>query len=474
MPQEVEFNFKLGADPECVFIKGNQLAHAGELLDAIFGGSIHHKSAGEFGKDGHTATAELRPAPGNTPRQITDNIKSLITSFTDEEFCVDIITESKYKSIGGHIHFELPEHWSETKMQGLQAFLSAMYVPLFLGENKRSVVSRLRDNYGTFSQFKKHNPTNNVYTHEFRAPTAEWMTTEKLTYATFAYWFVVYNEYLKHPRKYKDLMLLNEASQKAMQVIALEKPELGAVYAQSIIKEVKTFEHYKDFKEEIDFVTNAKAVLKEKEKAQYSIRNGWGKKLQTVSSRDISKKYTVTQTEKPIKTEVLNIIKPHHNGDLNTEFFATALAMVQAHAKKRLKHEYFIYGAQNIKTPIVSVGETVLHGIDNAETPDSFTKLKNTIQKMTDKARERGLSNKTILIGLPRDMRESGVLAPFLKLIKECEKDALTEQSFVPSMAKDAVERHISWEVESRAFTTEAAPPSGFRNLNLSEVSTLT
>lgn len=473
MPQQKPtFDFHMGADPECTFVRNGRAASAAQIMDIAFNGDIVSKKAGSFGKDGHAETAELRPAPGKSPEQITEHIGELIKTFTDKDFCLDLITESKYKPIGGHIHFELRSGENSDRYQsGLHAFISAMYLPLMLGENKKSMVSRIKNGYGQLKDYRTHNPIGSVYTQEFRTPNADWLTSQKLTHATFAYWFVVYHEFRKDPKKFKNIILGNEALQLSMQTLAMERPEIVEAEAKKVIELVKTFEHYEAYKKEIDFVTDWEKVLAHKEDMKYSIRNGWGAPLANVSIRSIAKKYT----KEAENDYAVNMLRPMHNGDNNTEFFANVLAMIQANNKKTLRHSYFIYGVREADTPVISLHKDIVSGAENANTEQSYAHIKEMINRMYEKIRERvgaEEAKKVYAIGLPRAMRNSGDILSFLRYIKQCEKGELTTaQAFTPVTGKNITTKQIQHDDGRRAEIAYGdAPPSGFYNLSEEEI----
>lgn len=159
----------LGADPELILHKDGKIAPANQY----FNGSD------EFGCDGNSTVAELRPKPAKTPWALVSYIAQLI-DWGHKEF-----PDLKMKagplafdfSIGGHIHFNIPA--TPNRINNLDTLLGAVESHIY---PSRDIEKRRSNGYGALSQYRRKS-----YGIEYRTP-ASWLTspTIALVYLTLA------------------------------------------------------------------------------------------------------------------------------------------------------------------------------------------------------------------------------------------------------------------------------------------------
>ncbi len=167
----------IGADPELILHKDGKLAPANQYFN----------SSDEFGCDGASSTAELRPKPSKTPWGLISYIAQLI-DWGHKEF-----PELKMMAgamaydypIGGHIHLGTPA--SPNKISNLDALLGTLETHLYPSVD---VERRRSNNYGKPSEFRRKS-----YGIEYRTPVS-WLTspTIALVFLTLAKIAVINDE----------------------------------------------------------------------------------------------------------------------------------------------------------------------------------------------------------------------------------------------------------------------------------------
>jgi hypothetical protein len=318
-----------------------------------------------------------------------------------------------------------------------------------LGENKINLEIRKRDTYGklTDSRYERHG---GIYTYEFRTPSAEWLTTEKIALSTLAYLGTVYNEIINHPRKmsaYSDIFYSNEKQAEALQNLALANyRSLNEIIVRNIKKYIKNFEFYETYKEEIDYILNIKKVTQDKEKAQFEIKKGWELKNSTTK---ISKKSILSDraTQNNLKknkiesTEGLSGI--YYNKDINVDEFQRTLGEKIYAFSWKLKNNYFLFGIkEGIEEIIVfDTEKNIYKGDKIITTEEDYASMAELFDKMIEKykttrsGKEKNINDlikilgssmqkdgtKDILIGIPYSMRIAHNTKPFISLVYDLE-----------------------------------------------------
>lgn len=159
----------LGADPELILHKNGTVASANQYFN----------SSDEFGCDGNSTVAELRPKPSKTPWGLVSYIAQLIDwghkEFPDLKMKAGAIAFDY--PIGGHIHLSTPA--SPAKISNLDALIGAVENLIYPSAD---IERRRTSGYGLPSQFKR-----TTYGIEYRTPVS-WLTspTIALVFLTLA------------------------------------------------------------------------------------------------------------------------------------------------------------------------------------------------------------------------------------------------------------------------------------------------
>jgi len=164
----------IGADPEFSFkSKGGRMIHA----DSIIQRNTGHEY---FGTDGCSAIAEIRPLPAKEPRQLVDNIRSVLqVGLSDYPALRDVYwkagscTGNEY-ALGGHIHFGtrgLNVKGIAPVVKHLDTYV-AQIISLLEDENESS--NRRYGDYGGLNDYRT-----NDHGFEWRTPSS-WLTSPRV------------------------------------------------------------------------------------------------------------------------------------------------------------------------------------------------------------------------------------------------------------------------------------------------------
>jgi hypothetical protein len=483
MPEK-KFNFKLGSDPEFSFVLQNRRVNACELIQNINkhiegftntqGG--YKCKGGILGWDGCNATAEFRPSPSNSITEITKNIKELITK-TAETFPVfDLLVLSTFAPVGGHIHFQIPEeyHLNKKKIQILHKKISSFYLPILISENKINL--RLRSassNYGSLTDYHDDNQygpqSDREYTYEFRTPSAEWLLTEKLCRATFAYLGTVYHEIMNNPRnfaKYMNLVFKSNEQANALHQLTISN-YIGITQGifEQIKKAVKTFEFYPQFKPEIEYILSPNKVIKDKKKTNYNLVEGWNIR-KTTKTKQPTMKEIINEKKFLEKAKTINLdrmaklMNISYNDDVNVDFFVKTLTERAMAFNWKIKNNYFLFGMKKgiSDTIIFNEKKELLLGQNTIQTTSdklAIIKLMDRIFSKFGKITNKNINpntgeierTKTIVIGLPYETRIKKNTKEFLEFVYKLEADKLKPET-VTSCNKNLIEDDFKCDSE--------------------------
>lgn len=479
-----EFNFTIGADPEFNLILQGKRIMAKNSIEVLMkgkkdvspspNGGYEYKEFGEIGWDGAHATGEVRPKFAKTADAIAQNLKELFGKLHEYAPLFEISTLSYFASVGGHMHFGLPSVYNtEAKIAGFHKKLASFYLPLMLSESKINLQLRNRSSYGQLTDFRTANRESGgsrALVYEFRAPSAEWITTEKIALSTLAYMGTVANEIINHPKKMAALSGIYYHTQeqaRALQSLALTEYKIVTqALFNEIKKNIKTFEFYPTYKKEIDYILNPLRVIADKKKAHYNIVHGWGFKdvCNLPSRKDLvnSKKMEVIMKERNIDLDTSKaFIDISYNNDTNVENFSNALSQRVAVYNWRLKNTYFLFGVRKgIEKYIVwDDEENIYTGSDMIKTTGDKDSISTLYRRMMNKYQEATRSQKTTssaaailkdleadtegklyLIGIPYDERVKLNVNPFLELVHSLESNAMKGHALATAHAKDIVD----------------------------------
>lgn len=448
MPEIREFPFRIGADPEFNIQMYEYQVHASKLLQKLFHGGEHQLQgsgykigdAGNLGWDGHDATAEIRPNPSNSPQQVVDNIGKMFKAIADKTKLFKLSTLSDKSSVGGHVHLELPVAFqNDSKLSVIHKKMGSFFIPLMLGENHINIRLRNKQSYGYLTDYRKEGRADGSVTYEFRAPTAEWLTTPKIALATLAYLATVYNEIINHPASItamKNIIFRSDKQGKALQELATSNfALLMEVVGDKIKKNIKKFEFYEAYKEEINYILDAKQVLKDKEKCDYDIMRGW----ELVNKKEPSKKDLLSKTKtnaimsKMDADAILNLVNVQFNEDMNVAVFANALKQRIVAFNWVPKHNFFLFGMRKGIKDIIAINkkQEIIKGAEQLKTAEDQDVIRLLYSKMSQKlysridiskVQQKNHQESQVLIGLPYEMRSKGDVRKFLETIIDIEK----------------------------------------------------
>jgi len=460
-----EFNFKIGADPEFILTMQGRKVDASQTMKLMLNkkkGFVPDKDGmgfdvdpwGNIGWDGASSTAEIRPKAANTPQEVTNNLGGIFNEFIKHIQICDMSTLSEFSSVGGHIHLEIPkgEKWTKEKANLIHRRLASFYLPVLISENKTNLNLRLKQRYGSLNdkriepRFKYPDGTPGC-TLEFRCPSAEWLTLPKLANATMAYMAVVYHEILNHPKefaKFNDIVYKSDKQGEALQTLAIMEYDILTNSILSKVKKyIRTFEMYPFYKDEIEYIFNPKQIIKDKQKANYNIAEGW----KLITAKNSPKRTEILSPKKKVQEiaskkdfdiikKVMNI---HYNDDTNVALFAESLKDRVAAFNWKLKNNYFLFGmrkgietivSKNLKSEYLTGEEIIKTELDKAHLDNLFekmqTKFNANMQRITtldfSTGKIKDIRESVIVIGIPYTMRVKEDIKSFLSTIWELEK----------------------------------------------------
>lgn len=179
----------IGADPEFALV--NPLTHL--LVSAQ---SVFTPRYSEFGLDGNTTTAELRPAPSVNPLKMVENIYNILDMAKKEYpqvFRLNLQASNINAMVGGHLHFGHPLFLdSNSKRSGAAIALDGLLAPLVATvEIPDHRQARLNSNYGKLGDYRPAN-----WGFEYRTP-ASWLANRRLSEAVAALGYAIVNEFVR-------------------------------------------------------------------------------------------------------------------------------------------------------------------------------------------------------------------------------------------------------------------------------------
>lgn len=481
---ERKLSIKIGADPEFLMFHGTKAINAQSLMNnfmksktGLRHGNLGYTipSAGEVGWDGASSTGEIRPLPSNSPEGLTKNIGILLKTMHKYMPFLDYTTLSIGNPIGGHLHLDVEPHLvarigtdyedgdfisedndeepstetntkrvtkkqQQAEMNRITKLLATFVMPIVASEHRVSSTGRLAGNYGKADDIR-WDKRDGQGTLEIRGMSAEWLTSEKTTLSTIAYFAVVMNEVSKHNKELikAEGVLKTKGHINAIQLMMLsDYSVIENAVIRSLTKTIKEFELYPQFKEEVDFIMDPKAVMAEKEKHGWTLNSGWnlGNQGSTPTKKDI---FSTAKINKKLKSadhvaleEGLTV---PYNDDYNVQLFARAITDRIATLNWKLNNEYFLFGLkkgikgyiamkckENTFYTIPENGNHSAHKATCEKMSQKFHKYGQQIRidPKTGKTRRWGINQ--IIIGIPYNPRVENDPKQFLELIWELEK----------------------------------------------------
>ena len=470
-PKPYDFGFSVGADPEFTTISGTRPIAAREILGTFFGdlpfrefgshGGGWDIAGGNIGWDGHAATGELRPLPG-TPREVTENMKKLFAETQRRIPFIDLSTLTVAGSTGGHIHLAIPENLTADainrtpKWRAIERAMASFMLLIIISENDFSRELRRRSgNYGEILDFRydqKFSYPNGTpgYTMEVRSPSAEWITSQKITLGTLAYAAIAFDSIIKNKLEPLAGFIFENDTQAHNSIAPLiaNFANLQRSYLNKIRPFIRKHEAYKDYKQELELILNPENVKQAKRDAHYSVSEGWGltKSAKHIATKKfLAEEHIETATDKFPESVIRNLSQFAWNNDVNVEEFATALSKRCIALGWKPNHEYFLFGMKKGIEDIVirnEAGEFVA-GHEVFKTQDDYRAFQDKFTKLEDRVRPaygrfihprsgeivKDGELKRVMVGIPYSHRKKGDIKPLIRTILRFEKNP---KAFMP------------------------------------------
>lgn len=363
---EPELPFMIGSDPEFLMFFGVRGLDASAILQTFFnrnssyrpeGNGFKISDVGNFGWDGASSTAELRPVAVRKISKMVENLRTMLTVISEKMPTVDLTTLSIGSPIGGHIHVDSFLHRDQdyntpnnrAEIARVENTLATYLLPLAASDHRISALNRLKGgNYGKLTEFR-YERKGAVVTNEIRGLTAEWLTTPEIAYATFAYIATVWHELKKRNlelSKAEFITRTKEQNQTLQRMMLSDYKIIERGISQSIRKAIKSFELYPVFKEHIDFILQPALVMEHKAAVGWNINTGWGlNKFKKPGKRSL---LSPTKANGILRKQNIPDINQHfgimYNDDYNVSLFSSAVAERIAGLNWQLKNDYFFFG----------------------------------------------------------------------------------------------------------------------------------
>lgn len=460
MEKKKKFPFKIGADPEFNIQLQNQRIDAARTIMLLFKDKMTRGVAGlqteggELGWDGHSATGEIRPNPSERPEEVVENIRKIFSVFAETTQLFELSTLSNHAPIGGHVHLEIDRKEAENyaRMGFIHKKMASFYFPILLGENALNLRLRIRQGYGKISDHRCQHIGGSKYTYEFRPPSAEWLTTPKVAYATLAYLATVFHEIMAHPKKFSknsDLIFKSEKQGNALHELALSNFGLFSSVLNKRVKEaIKEFEYYKEYADEINYILTPEKVIADKEKAEFNIMKGWKlEKNIPINKRTLLNESLIKKRNAALDLDpLMNLIKLQFNQDNNVSMAVQAIKERIIAMNWKLKKNYFLFGLKKgIKDHIaVSTKNEFYAGKSQIKTIGDCNAIEMSLSRMRARISRKNSDEEFIIIGIPYDKRQENNFKETISLIYDLEKDRLKQEI----MNKNDLSHEMDGEIE--------------------------
>jgi len=461
-----QFPFTLGADPEFTVVSGTRPVNAREILKTFIKGFPETPvgftlPGGEVGWDGHNATGELRPSPGN-PREVTANFKAMLTEVQKLMPFVDLTTLTIASATGGHIHLSVPEDMNRhletdsTKWRAIKRALASFILAIMLSENHLSRKLRLSGgSYGSILDFRTdqrftHPSGAPGYTLEVRSANAEWITTEKVCLGTLAYAAIVWDSIIRHERGEKSILKpvadilfpSDKAAREGIEPVLANMVNLQKLYLNKIKPFIRSHAAYPEYKDAIELVLNPERAKEVKKAAHYSVTEGWKltRDIRSIKSSDFTKEDKIEDLSSRFPENVIrNLSQFAWNDDVNVQAFATALGKRSVALGWKPSHEYFLFGLKKGIDALVLRDEAgeFLAGSEIMKTKKDYDVIKKKFERLEPKAapaygrfihpRTGELMSesemKRVMIGIPYEVRQKMDFKSLIRLVLKYEKN---------------------------------------------------
>lgn len=495
------FGFKIGADPEFVLLTGEKFLPANQTMQAFMAklpGTVAVSTGynigdhGNIGWDGAAMTGEIRPTAEDKPSKVVEHIGALMAAAVRAMPFADISPLSFVNPTGGHIHLEVPRDVSTMTAKRHAKLLTHLSLPIMAGEHP--VSSKYRRNHNSYGKLEDirveqkfvHSDGLPGYTAEVRFPTPEWLITPHIAEATLLYFAVLWDALLNDAefrnRAKKMALVTNTETTAVVTILTSGYAGTANYIIGEIRKIIRTAPRYEEFKNELEFIMNPKAVLAEKEKASWLINTGWkfAESPKQPNKREFISQKAVTTILKNKDESITSQYSPiSFNDDVNVSVFAAALNERAIAFGWRPKHEYFLFGIKDGKADEIVAKDSkgfysgAAYGTTLADTLtrmqsralDLAKRSGNRIDVRTGQMRSQ---KDPIVIGIPYAMRTDKQLKDFLSLIVDIERGELAPSPALAGEAAKTLESSPSLEHAQAISTSVASNAEAIMNeLNL-------
>lgn len=423
-----KLKFKIGCDPEFVLEGMVQRPSAGTINEVF--NFLTDLSVGQIGQD--CGLVELRPKPSKSIEGLMENLETMFKHMAPKLGQFEWKTTSFQAPAGGHIHLQIPAELAKTnpntwnnnqpytgpKAPALNKHIHAIYsffLPIALSENPKSVSNRRSQfGYGKSGDWRMNQHPGNEWSIEIRSPAAEWMTTPKVAAAVLSYLATVHHEILfrrdplaRYPALKAEWPRLNAI---LTGVASSRHPHMVRLMMRTIKRAIKTFELYPQYKEQIDFLFNSKAMLAEKEAANFDISKGWKVETPEPSLAELKDRDIAMAKLRSINTSYLAHNQGYfdrfrYNEDFKIKEFTKELNNIIHSYKWKMKHRYIIFGLRKGVDEVVVCDDkqrAVLAPASLSEPSELRDKTFTAFKKM----HERFKDPKAYYIGVPYSLRQ--------------------------------------------------------------------
>lgn len=259
----------IGSDPEFALIAPN-----GRAVSAR---DVYDADADDFGYDGNSSTAEIRPKPVNTPKEAVKEIKKILERNKKkypQAYKYNLQAISKDLSLGGHIHFGHPSlrggRGNEVVVQLVRNLDYLVALPTLYVERKEdSDYRRKSHSYGRISDYREQ-----AWGFEYRT-LPSFIGSRELTSCLFHLSHAVAEDTIQNDLKVKEFVehesLKYAVNNHALQIL---KPHLREVFKYH--KDLSRYKNDNEYKKEIQkfqrYVRAEKKLLVEEIKSAWKIK----------------------------------------------------------------------------------------------------------------------------------------------------------------------------------------------------------
>lgn len=241
-------DFKIGADPEFGFKKNGRIIEAVDIIEC------ECEDTDQFGLDGCTSIAEIRPKPSANPLKVVSDIAKVLhdgvernpETATLEWKAGSIVSDDT--PIGGHIHFGT-HAVNYANKPGREVFLDTLdrYLAqtVILLEDPREAETRRNDEYGGLSDCRDQ-----PWGFEYRT-LSSWLTSPYiaqgvLCLAKAIVWETMYNGLGDHDDEITDVIQDD--------FMAARLDPIRKKFENGLWRDIRKFELYKKYKKPIDLL----------------------------------------------------------------------------------------------------------------------------------------------------------------------------------------------------------------------------